>query len=209
MLRAQFLAAIGSAAASTAIPSPTPSPAASQNPWELCDSKIGLPYDRPLLMKIRVLDGPEFDLAKYRGKPLMMNLFATWCGPYNMEMPSIVDAAEEYRDRGLEVVAVNDREEDNTVRAFRKKYSIDFPIAMDETGGLFYAIEHGQKFEAHNIVFPITMFIDPNGYLYCYVTGSMSREELRYRIEKFLSWSVPSPTPSAAPSPGRRSGCFA
>ncbi|MBV8489420.1 MAG: TlpA family protein disulfide reductase [Candidatus Eremiobacteraeota bacterium] len=207
MLRIQFLAALGSAVAATTVPSPLPT--VPSNPWEQCDADIGLPYDRPLLMKMRSLDGPDFDLAKYRGQSLVINLFATWCGPCNQEMPAIVEAAQDYRDRALAVIAINDREQDDTVREFRKKYAIDFPIAMDETGRMFYAIEHGQQLEAKSLVFPATMFVDAGGYLYCYVTGSMSRQELRYRIDHLLAESARiSQPPSPSPSPARRSKCF-
>ena len=77
--RAVFLKSAVSLLAATAVPSPHPS--ASPNPWQLCDQNPILPYDHPLGLKMRVLDGPDFDLVKYRGNPVWINIFATWCEP--------------------------------------------------------------------------------------------------------------------------------
>jgi len=106
-------------------------------------------------------------------------------------MPSLVTNASKYYDRGLRVVGINFKESDDTVRAYRKKYSLPFPIAMDESGGFAYNLEHGDK----RIVtsFPVLLFISPDGYLYCYKEGSSEHpeNEMTYRIEKFLKDEPP------------------
>jgi thiol-disulfide isomerase/thioredoxin len=183
------------------LPTASPSPAARQ--WDDCDVNPVLPYNRPIGLKMRVLDGPDFDLVKYRGQALLLHIFATWCGPCNREMPHVVEAAQEYAPRGLAVIGIDSREEDDTVRAFRKRYDISFPIAMDGDGTFTRVLEVGGTSSTVN--FPVTLFIDPNGYLYCEVVGGMSRSELRYRIERFLAVSAPAlaPKPSPSSSPGR------
>jgi thiol-disulfide isomerase/thioredoxin len=203
MDRGEFLSTLLFAFAAGPSPSPASSPAASPNKWDECAVNSILPYDRPLELKMRVLDGPDFDLLEYRGRAVLLNIFATWCGPCNKEMPYIVEAAAEYAARGLAVIGVDTREEDNAVRAFRQRYGITFPIAMDARGSLVKALESGPN--DSNIIFPVTLFIAPNGYLYCDVTGNMTRRELRYRVEHFLADSAsllaPSPSPSPSPSP--------
>jgi thiol-disulfide isomerase/thioredoxin len=189
-----------------ALPAAFPSPSATPlaRTWDQCEKSDALPYDRPIGLKMRVLDGPEFDLTKYRGKAVLLNIFATWCGPCNHEMPALVETADAYADRGLRVVSIDAWESDNDVRAFRKKYGVDFPIAMDERGSLIYAMEVNFRGSPHDIEFPVTLFIDPNGFLYCQRTGGMSARELRYRVEHFLAASAPSitaSTPSPSPSP--------
>jgi thiol-disulfide isomerase/thioredoxin len=157
---------------------------------------------------MRVLDGPDFNLIKYRGQAVLLQIFATWCGPCNKEMPHTVMAAQEYAPRGLAVIGIDFGEEDNTVRAFRKRYGIPFPIAMDAKGTFVRALEIGNVDASVN--FPVTLFIDPNGYLYCDVIGAMSSGELRYRIEHFLAVSAPAllPKPSPSPLPTRRFPCL-
>lgn len=148
---------------------------------------------------MRVLDGPNFNLIAYRGQAVLLHIFATWCGPCNREMPYIVEAAQEYAPHGLAVIGIDTGEKDNTVRAFRKRFGIPFPIAMDADGTFARVLEVGDK--GATINFPVTLFIDPNGYLYCQVVGGMSPTELHYRIEHFLTVSAPALAPKSSPSP--------
>jgi thiol-disulfide isomerase/thioredoxin len=204
--RGEFLGLLALALGAGAVPappiSPSPSPA-SASKWDSCTVNPVLPYNRPIELKMRVLDGPDFDLLRYRGKAVLLNIFATWCGPCNHEMPHIVEAAADYAPRGLAVIGIDSNEEDDTVRAFRRRYGIGFPIAMDATGGFVNALESGDS--NTNLIYPVTLFIAPNGYLYCDLVGSVGRSELRYRIEHFLAASAsliaptPSPSPSASP----------
>lgn len=168
----------------------------------MCDDTGALPWDRPLGLKMRVLDGPDFDLTKYRGKAVMINVFATWCGPCNAEMPHIVEAASDFASRGFEVIGIDDREPDDTVRAFRKKFDIAFPIAMDPNGFLVHTLEEGnQRVDG---MLPYTFFIAPNGYLYCMRRGRMGRDELRHRVTHFLdAIAAAASSPSPSPTPAR------
>jgi thiol-disulfide isomerase/thioredoxin len=181
--RALFLKSALSFVAAAATPSPSPS--ATPMPWDMCEQSDALPYDKPLELKMRVLDGPDFDLMKYRGHPTLLHIFATWCEPCALEMPHIVDIANAYAQRGLQVVGIDFRESDNTVRAYRKKYGITFPIAMDERGLFVEALENGR---VTSVSFPASLYITADGYLYCYTKGTTTNPgpELTYRIEKFL-----------------------
>lgn len=191
MDRSEFLNLLAFALASGAspLPSPTASPAPASDKWSECDVSPALPYDRPLGLKMRVLDGPDFDLMKYRGQAVLLNIFATWCGPCNREMPYVIEAAADYAARGLAVVGINSSEKDDTVRAFRKRYDITFPIAMDADGSFVAALELGARSQS-DINFPVTLFVTPKGYLYCDLVGGLGRAELRYRIERFLAASA-------------------
>lgn len=169
-------------------------PAATPRPWDACDRNTTLPYDRPLGLRMRVLDGPDFDLVKYRGYAVILHIFATWCEPCALEMPAIVRASQRYADRGLRVVGIDFRESDDTVRAYRKRFGITFPIAMDERGGFVSNLEVGTA--GASLAFPVSLYITPAGYLSCYVRGATAHEdaELDYRIQKFLKDAPPSTT---------------
>jgi thiol-disulfide isomerase/thioredoxin len=186
--RVTFLKTMLSVAAVGASPKPAATP--SPFPWDVCDQNPALPYNQPLEIKMQVLDGPDFDLLHYRGYPVLINVFATWCEPCTHEMPYLVDVANTYYDRGLRVIGLNQQEADDTVRAYRKRFSIPYPIAMDRRGGFVQALERGVS--SADIEFPVTLFMTPDGYLYCYKIGSMSRSELVYRIDKFLREAPPS-----------------
>lgn len=169
-------ASIPQRAASAALPA-VPSPG-------LCLQNSALPYDKHLEISMRVLDGPDFNLLAYRGNVVWLNIFATWCGPCNLEQPVVVTLAKEYFDRGLRVIGIDDSESDNAVRAYRKKYGIEYPIAMDEDGGFASALGDRNSNSAQS--FPAHLLIDRAGYLSCYFIGSVSESEIIPEIEALL-----------------------
>jgi thiol-disulfide isomerase/thioredoxin len=76
------------------------------------------------------LDGGTVSLAAARGKVVLLNFWATWCGPCRMEVPDLVELQKKYPDRLQVIGLVVDDEEQDAVRAFAKRYSINYPIAM-------------------------------------------------------------------------------
>ena len=68
--------------------------------------------------EIKNLDGTTFRIADKRGKVLLLNLWATWCGPCRAEMPTLVKMQDQHRDQGLEVIGLNT--DDETVEAINK-----------------------------------------------------------------------------------------
>jgi thiol-disulfide isomerase/thioredoxin len=79
------------------------------------------------------MDGEAHTLSEFRGKVVMLNFWATWCPPCRREMPSMQRLYEKYRDRGLEVVAVNQFEDPDLVFEFTGRLSLEptFPILFD------------------------------------------------------------------------------
>ncbi len=80
--------------------------------------------------------GESFTLSELRGRPVIVNLWATWCPPCRAEMPALQKLYDEYRDRGLIVLAVNATQQDDVqaIAPFVEKYHLTFPILLDETG---------------------------------------------------------------------------
>ena len=78
----------------------------------------------------------ERRLADYRGKVLMINVWATWCLPCRVEMPSIEALNKAYESKGLKIVAVSidDPGTDATIRAFVKQYGLTFDVLHDPQG---------------------------------------------------------------------------
>lgn len=83
------------------------------------------------------LAGAEVSFEDYLGKVVLVNVWATWCGPCRVEMPPIQAAYERYRDRGFTVLAISidagpgHREK---VMEFAEEYELDFPILLDPEG---------------------------------------------------------------------------
>jgi len=195
--RSDFLHGLVAGAVSAATPSPSPMPTALEKTIPMhCIENPALPYDRPLQIKLPVLDGPDFHLTDYRGRLVLLNVFATWCNPCQYETPFLVAAAAKYADRGFSVIGIDDRDSDDSVRDFRKRFGITYPIAMDRRGGLTENIELNGK---QGI--PASLFITPEGFLSCYTIGNFEADDLADRIEKLLAATTPVITPSPSPQP--------
>ena len=148
-----------------------------------------LPYNRPLGLRMETLDGPDFDLAKMRGKIVLINIFATWCGPCRSETPAIVEMAHAFAASGVAVIGMNYYEPDNTVRDFRKKYGIDYPIAMDRDGGFTVSLEAGRS--NAELAVPVSLFVRRDGYLACYSWGARTVDALAWQLGRMLDDEPP------------------
>jgi thiol-disulfide isomerase/thioredoxin len=80
---------------------------------------------------INLLDGQKTKLADYSGKVLIVDLWATWCGPCKQEIPHLVEIAKEYKDKGVEVIGLtneNPETDAEWVKQFSEAFNINYPI---------------------------------------------------------------------------------
>lgn len=82
-------------------------------------------------------DGSTFTLSEKSGKVILLNFWATWCGPCVGEMPAFQDLYEEYGDK-IEILAVNSMEDEDTVNQFIGDTGYTFPIAYDVDGTISF-----------------------------------------------------------------------
>jgi thiol-disulfide isomerase/thioredoxin len=81
-------------------------------------------------LKAKDLDGKELSLDVYKGKVVLLNFWATWCGPCRAEIPSLIRMQEAYKDR-LQIIGMDvDDEDEEKLRAFVKNQGINYPVAM-------------------------------------------------------------------------------
>ena len=101
------------------------------------DSPVGIGAMAPDF-RARTLDEPPAarTLADYRGDVVLLNVWATWCGPCRVEMPSMQRLHEEFRERGLHVVAVSIDKPgfEEEIRAFVSEYGLTFEVLYDPNG---------------------------------------------------------------------------
>jgi thiol-disulfide isomerase/thioredoxin len=86
--------------------------------------------------KVKTIDGGSVKLADFKNKVVVVNLWATWCGPCRMEMPDLVKLSNEYKSRGLVVLGVattyNERDNLDGVKEFVKAQKIDYKVLWDD-----------------------------------------------------------------------------
>jgi cytochrome c-type biogenesis protein len=88
------------------------------------------------------IDGERVRLADYQGKAVLVNFWATWCGPCVIETPALVRVYNKYKERGFSVIGVALQSEDENIKEFVKKYRVPYAIASDTTSevGLRYQV---------------------------------------------------------------------
>ena len=79
---------------------------------------------------VKGIDGGTVNLAAARGKVVLLNFWATWCGPCRMEVPDLVELQKKYQDRLQVIGLVIDDADEDAVRKFAERYSINYPVAM-------------------------------------------------------------------------------
>ncbi|MEZ4662144.1 MAG: TlpA disulfide reductase family protein [Caldilineaceae bacterium] len=130
---------------------------------------------------LATLDGAEFALAPSltigEGKPIVLNFWATWCGPCRNELPALQAASEHYAGY-VEIIGVDQMEDAATVQAFVDELGLTFTIPLDADGAV------GQQYNVRGL--PTTFFIDRRGVIQQIWTGEMNRITLVEGIEKIL-----------------------
>ena len=126
-------------------------------------------------------DGNEVKFTDKIGKPIIINFWATWCGPCKKEMPHFEKAYREYGDR-IEFMMINPTDGINdtheSVDKFIEDYGYTFPVYRDTD--VYAASVYGIN------SFPNTFFIDSDGYVLGYMPGSMDEETLYACIDILL-----------------------
>ncbi|SMC24455.1 Thiol-disulfide isomerase or thioredoxin [Andreprevotia lacus DSM 23236] len=117
------------------------------------------------------LDGKKQSLAKYRGKPLVVNYWATWCSPCREEIPEFVALAKKYGKVQFVGIAIDDAK---VVGQFARDYKINYPLLADETDAFTLIQQEGNQSGG----LPYTVIYDSQGNKVSTKLGRMKGEVL-------------------------------
>jgi peroxiredoxin len=124
------------------------------------------------------LDGNDVSLSDYEGQVVLLNFWATWCGPCKIEMPWFVEFQRKYKDQGFTVLAVSLDEDIDPVGPFVEEYELNFPVVWGNE-------ETAQKFGGVAAL-PTTLVIDREGMVVDSHTGLISKSIYEEQIEGLL-----------------------
>ena len=127
------------------------------------------------------LEGDAVSLSDYRGRPVLMNFWATWCAPCRLEMPELVRAYNTHQAEGFVVLAVDltDQDSIDDVRAFVEEFDMTFPVLLDETGAVYN--------ELYRLLgLPMSVFVDREGRIERIYIGLMTADQIDTFVSEFL-----------------------
>jgi thiol-disulfide isomerase/thioredoxin len=112
-----------------------------------------------------LLGGGNAELSSYKGKVVFLNFWATWCPPCRDEMPSMEVLYQRFKDRGLEILAVNVGEESAAVQSFIRGNRFTYPVPLDRNSRIssLYGIR----------AIPASFIIDREGMIVASLVGSI------------------------------------
>jgi len=142
--------------------------------------------------ELKALDGRTIRLSDYRGKAVVLNFWATWCGPCKIEMPWFEELQKQYAAQGLVVIGAAQDDSQDDVEKFIKEMGVHYTIVMgresvaDAYGGVQFL--------------PGTFYIDRNGKIVERVFGLAGHGDIEDNIKRALGQGAP-PVNAAAPTP--------
>jgi peroxiredoxin len=125
------------------------------------------------------LNSHQVQLSDYRGRPVLINTWATWCPPCRAEMPDINNYLHNHQSSGLVVLAINDGEGADPVSAFAKQLGLTFPVLLDPGSRVLNAMGIHE--------FPTSIFVGKDGLVKTIHVGLFTPQTLESEITPLLS----------------------
>jgi thiol-disulfide isomerase/thioredoxin len=133
-------------------------------------------------LQFKAVDGNDISISQFKGKYVLIDFWAVWCGPCISEMPALVKLYEEYHDKGFEIVGISLDSDIEALKKYLATNKIRWPQYFD---GKTWDNEISKRFGIHSI--PSTVLLDKSGYV---IDKDLSGVMLRKKVERLLSLNV-------------------
>jgi len=117
------------------------------------------------------LDGKPIRLTDFRGHPVLLNFWASWCGPCRAEQPALDQIARDYAPMGVRVVGVDIRDNLDQAKIYRDEFKMPYPSIFDQAAHLAYAYQVDSP--------PSSVFIRSDGIIAFKITGALGADPYR------------------------------
>jgi peroxiredoxin len=121
------------------------------------------------------LEGNTHRLSDYKGQGVFLNFWGTWCEPCKKEMPAMERQYQQFKDQGVQVLAVNIAQSKFEVQNFVDQYDLTFPVVIDKTKSVMQAYNVGRL--------PATYLISPDGKVKKIPPGELSEQQIQSFME--------------------------
>ncbi|MEU6810956.1 TlpA disulfide reductase family protein [Streptomyces sp. NPDC046831] len=133
----------------------------------------------------KTVDGKQLDLADYKGKVVVLNIWGSWCSPCRAEAPNLVTVAKDTAARGVQFVGINTRDTSTQPAvAFEQRYAVPYPSLYDPTGKLMLRFGKGTL---NPQAIPTTLVIDRDGNIAARALQALSEDKLRRMLDPVLA----------------------
>ena len=136
-------------------------------------------------INISLYNGGGISPERYAGKPVVVNFWASWCGPCRQEAPLFERLWREYGERGVVFIGVNIQDAHADARAYLSEFGITYSNGYDEGGRI--SVDYGV------IGIPVTFFINREGIVERRWVGAVREAKLRLWIDELARGAAPSP----------------
>jgi cytochrome c biogenesis protein CcmG/thiol:disulfide interchange protein DsbE len=114
---------------------------------------------------LKSVTGQDTRLSDFRGKPILINFWATWCGPCKAEIPWFVEFADKYKDKGLTVVGISVDDPPDDIKAFAAQFHVQYPMLVGRDRA-----DVAKAFDAEQVI-PVSWLVRADGSVQAKVTG--------------------------------------
>jgi peroxiredoxin len=154
--------------------------------WPACasndaDDSPGPSAGKPRLdFVLKDMNGQDVRLADLKGRPILINFWATWCPPCKAEIPWFVEFAEKYKDKNLAVLGISVDDTPEDIRKFAAEYEINYPMLVGDGQD-----EMKAAYDAEAVV-PVSWLINPDGTLLAKAQGIHAKEWFEENLNRMF-----------------------